>query len=293
MPKSRFFRVALEGATTDGRAIERQWLIDAAETYNPATYAARVNLEHIRGVTAEPPFQALGDVLSLRTQTVSIEVGGKTEQRLALFAEIEALDPLVAMNKAGQKLYTSIEISPNFAGTNKAYLVGLAVTDSPASLGTEMLAFAAAQGDRSPLRGRKIDPANLFSVAEEFQLELADEANPDPAIGLLGRIAAFFDGLATQRPADPAPEAPPAQGSSAQSASGHLGPDAAAFAAMGKAMTEIAGSVQAFAQASAERSALIEGQVAAIQTALEQTPAMAFAQRQPATGGDGRIRTDC
>jgi hypothetical protein len=29
MPKSRFFRVALEGATTDGRAIERQWLIDA------------------------------------------------------------------------------------------------------------------------------------------------------------------------------------------------------------------------------------------------------------------------
>jgi hypothetical protein len=33
---------------------------------------------------------------------VSIEVGGKTEQRLALFAEIEALDPLVAMNKAGR-----------------------------------------------------------------------------------------------------------------------------------------------------------------------------------------------
>jgi hypothetical protein len=160
-------------------------------------------------MTAEPPFQALGDVLSLRTQTVSIEVGGKTEQRLALFAEIEALDPLVAMNKAGQKLYTSIEISPNFAGTNKAYLVGLAVTDSPASLGTEMLAFAAAQGERSPLRGRKIDPANLFSVAEEFQLELADEANPDPAIGLLGRIAAFFDGLATQRPADPAPRPRP------------------------------------------------------------------------------------
>jgi hypothetical protein len=107
------------------------------------------------------------------------------------------------MNKAGQKLYTSIEISPNFAGTNKAYLVGLAVTDSPASLGTEMLAFAAAQGTVAAAR-RKIDPANLFSVAEEFQLELADEANPDPATGLLGRIAAFFDGLATQRPADPA-----------------------------------------------------------------------------------------
>jgi hypothetical protein len=102
MPKSRFFRVAVEGATTDGRAIDRQWLLDAAQTYNRETYAARVNLEHIRGVTADPPFQSLGDVLSLRTQDVQIDVGGKTETRLALFAEIEALEPLVAMNKAGR-----------------------------------------------------------------------------------------------------------------------------------------------------------------------------------------------
>ena len=52
MPKSRFFRVAVEGATTDGRTIEANWLEEMAASYNPATYAARVNLEHIRGVTA-------------------------------------------------------------------------------------------------------------------------------------------------------------------------------------------------------------------------------------------------
>lgn len=39
---SKFFRVAVEGATTDGRQIERQWLVDAAETYSQNTYGARV-----------------------------------------------------------------------------------------------------------------------------------------------------------------------------------------------------------------------------------------------------------
>lgn len=288
MPKSRFFRVAVEGATTDGRAIERQWLIDAAETYDRATFAARVNLEHIRGVTADPPFQSLGDVLSLRTEEVQLTIGGKTEKRLALFAEIDALDPLVAMNKAKQKLFTSIEINPNFAGTGKAYLVGLAVTDSPASLGTEMLQFAATQGDKSPLRGRKLDAGNLFSAAEEFQLELAGDAD-DPATGLIGKLAAFFDGLTARQQVEPAPApaAPAAQ----------PGADATAFSALTQAMTqavtELASSFQTFAQASHQRAEALESELAEIKATLERTPATAFAQRQPATGGDNRVRTDC
>jgi hypothetical protein len=47
------------------------------------------------------------------------------------------------MTKDRQKVYASIEINPNFADTGEAYLVGLAVTDDPASLGTEMLQFSA------------------------------------------------------------------------------------------------------------------------------------------------------
>jgi hypothetical protein len=43
-----------------------------------------------------------------------------------------------------------------------------------------MLTFAAAQGDKSPLRSRKLSPETLFTVAEEFQLELADDT-ADPA----------------------------------------------------------------------------------------------------------------
>lgn len=58
-----------------------------------------------------------------------VDVGGV--KKLALFAQIEPADALAAMvNNDKQKLYTSIEIAPKFADTGKAYLQGLAVTDT-------------------------------------------------------------------------------------------------------------------------------------------------------------------
>lgn len=292
MAKTRFFRVAVEGATTDGRAIDRQWLLDAAETYNRDTYAARVNLEHVRGITADGPFQAYGDVLSLKTETVELTIGGKTEKRLALFAEIDALDPLIAMNKKGQKLYSSIEISPNFAGTGKAYFVGLAVTDSPASLGTEMLQFAATQGENSPLAHRKQDKANLFTAAEEVSIELAEaEAPADPTTGLFAKISAFVDGLAGKSApvSPPVPPSPPV----VAPAEGE-GATAAAFAQLGAVMTEMATTMQAFTKGIETRSAALEAKVNGFAELLEKTPANKFQQRQPATGGaPDTIKTDC
>ncbi|WP_298165433.1 GPO family capsid scaffolding protein [Novosphingobium sp.] len=290
MAKTRFFRVAVEGATTDGRAIDRQWLLDAAETYNRDTYAARVNLEHVRGITADGPFQAYGDVLSLKTETVDLTVGGKTEKRLALFAEIDALDPLIAMNKKGQKLYSSIEIAPNFAGTGKAYFVGLAVTDSPASLGTEMLQFAATQGENSPLAHRKQDKANLFTAAEEVTIELAEaEAPADPTTGLFAKISAFVDGLSGKSApvSPPVPPSPPV-------AAPEEGAQAAAFAQLGAIMKEQATALQSFIAASNQRAAALEKQVKGFSELLETTPAYKFQQRAPANGGNpDTIKTDC
>ncbi|PKP98332.1 MAG: phage capsid protein, partial [Alphaproteobacteria bacterium HGW-Alphaproteobacteria-13] len=208
MTKSKFFRVAVEGATVDGRTIDRKWLEEMAATYNRATYAARVNLEHIRGLVplgVQSPFGSYGDILSLKTDMIDIDIGGKTEKRLALFAEIEALEPLVALIRKGQKLYTSIEVNPNFAATGKAYLMGLAVTDTPASLGTEMLEFSAKLGANSPLERFKQQPGNHFSVAAETQIDLIDDApNADPT-GILASIAGLFN-----RFTPPAPVTPPA-----------------------------------------------------------------------------------
>lgn len=177
-PVSKFFRVALEGATTDGRKIERSWIEQAAKNFNRATYGARVWLEHIRGIVPGNVFDAMGDVTALKAEEVDID-GVK---KLALFAQIEPLPALIAINKAKQKLYTSCEFSPKFADSGEAYLVGLGVTDSPASLGTDMLAFSATAGANSPLAARKQNPDNLFTAAQEVAIEF----EPDAAAPSLG-----------------------------------------------------------------------------------------------------------
>ncbi len=172
--KTKFFRVAVEGATTDGRQIERAQIEQMARNFDPTKYGARIWLEHIRGIYPDSQFKAYGDVTALKAET--IELDGK--KKLALFAQIEPLPDLVAMtNKAKQKIYTSIEINPKFADSNEAYLVGLAVTDSPASLGTEVLSFAAQNPDANPFASRKKSPGNLFSEAVEADIEFDEEAD--------------------------------------------------------------------------------------------------------------------
>lgn len=291
MAKTRFFRVAVEGQTTDGRTIERQWITDAVATYNPVTYAARINMEHVRGITADKPFKAYGDVISLKAEEVEIQLGGKKEKKLALLAELDVTDELIAMNKDRQKLFTSIEINPNFAQTGKAYLVGLAVTDSPASLGTEMLTFAASQGENNPLASRKQDPANLFTSATEFTLELAEApaANPDPT-GVFASIKAFFDNFgkpaAGQEQSQEEPKTPPAPAAPEF--------DGTAFAAFGGMIAQMATSVTELANGTNASIALLKADLKTVSDKLEATPAHGFTQRQPATGGGvNEVRTDC
>lgn len=174
MAKSKYFRVATEGATTDGRVIDRSWLQQIAAGYNATKFGARIWLEHMRGILPDSPFKAYGDVVAVKVEEVDID----GQKKLALFAQIDATDELVAMNKKRQKIYTSMELDPNFAKSGQAYLVGLAVTDSPASLGTEQLAFAAG-AKINPLAERKQNPDNVFSVAQEVTLEFEDEKSAE------------------------------------------------------------------------------------------------------------------
>ncbi|WP_238531404.1 GPO family capsid scaffolding protein [Collimonas fungivorans] len=177
---SKFFRVATEGATTDGRKIDRSTIEQIAKTFNPATYGARIWLEHIRGTMPDGSFRAYGDVLAVKAEEVDTDAGKK----MALFAQIDPTPDLIAMTKARQKIYSSLEISPNFADSGQPYLVGLGVTDSPASLGTEILTFAANSGTANPFAARKQNPDNLYSEAVEIALEF-DTAQADPEPGKL------------------------------------------------------------------------------------------------------------
>ena len=186
--KSKWFRIAVAGDTTDGREIQPEWIHQMAENYDPNVYGARINIEHIRGVLPDSVFGAYGDVIALKTEKVTIN----GEEKDALFAQIEPTESLIAINKKKQKVYTSMEVDENFAKTGSAYLIGLAVTDSPASLGTEMLQFAAG-AQVNPLNDRKQRPENLFSAATEVSIEFEElKTQRSYSAGLLDTVKKLF-----------------------------------------------------------------------------------------------------
>ncbi len=182
MKKLLMKRVAVAGNTVDGREIKAEHLQEMAETYNPNTYGARVWLEHIRGLFADSAFGALGDVISLSVQDDVINGETKT----CLYAQIKPLPELIAINQKSQKIYTSVEIALNFAKTGKAYLMGLAVTDSPASLGTEALQF---------YTHRKQSQENILTAGVESEMEFTDSPDtvPPQSETALDEIHALFN----------------------------------------------------------------------------------------------------
>lgn len=182
---SKWFVVATEGATTDGRSINRTWIEQMAANYDPKKYGARVNLEHIKWRymwNDDPHSKCYGDVVGLKTEE-------NAEGKLQLLAQIDPTDDLIKLNKDRQKIYTSIECDPNFADTGEAYLVGLAVTDNPASLGTEMLVFSAG-ASANPLNNRKEKAENLFTAAIETELEF--EEVKEKGLSVFAKIRALF-----------------------------------------------------------------------------------------------------
>lgn len=170
--KSRKFRVALSGKTVDGREISPEQIQQLANSYDPKKYGARIWNEHLRGILPDSVFKALGDVMA-------VEAREEEDGKWGLYAEISPTDDLVEINKKRQKVYTSIEIMQD-PDTQQPYLGGLAVTDSPASLGTEMLQFSAQR-----------NPNALFSEYLEGEaLEFID-AEPKES-GLFSKVKAML-----------------------------------------------------------------------------------------------------
>ncbi len=280
--KAKRFRIGVEGATTDGRTIERSWLEQMAANYDPAVYTAVINMEHIKGYTPDSAFRRFGVVDALDTEEIS---DGLLKGKLGLYAVINPTDELVTMTGNMQKLFTSMEIRPEFADTGEAYLIGLAVTDDPASLGTEMLQFSASAG-ANPLANRKQHPDNLFTAATETVIEFEDVADEKPS--LFSRVSALFSNKQKS--------------------------DDARFSDVHRAVELVATEQQAFSQrietALSEQSSSLQVQLSAEAAAREQLQAE-FSQLQaqlsredgrqdfrPRTPGNGNsnsqdVRTDC
>lgn len=278
--KAKRFRIAVEGATTDRREISRDWISQMAANYDPAMYGARINMEHIKGYAADSTFRRFGDVTAVEAEEIT---EGPLKGKLALYGWIDPTPELVELTKARQKIYTSIEVNPKFADTGEAYLVGLAVTDDPASLGTEILSFSAS-ASANPLASRKQHKDNLFTAAEETLIEFTEEADPAPS--LLARVTAMF--------------------------SAKKKTDGLQFADVSAAVTAVAEQVQQNGEAQAQNlsaleTALTERLDALEQQAGEDRTAFAtlqaqlsktdggFSRRPASTGGDSTasVQTDC
>ncbi|GLV28506.1 phage capsid protein [Sphingobium sp. TomTYG75] len=281
MAKSKFFRVFVEGFTaSDGRKIEASWIDDIVSTFNAETYTPRINIEHIKGYSPEPPFNGYGDVVAVKAQTDELVIDGQTVRRRALYAQVEPNEQLIAMRAKGQKPFPSVEISPDFAGTGKVGLVGLALTDNPASLGTEAFNFSAL---KPMFDARKSSPNNLFSEAFEA-VEIDLEEAPVDGTGIASAIAAGFASLAakftsgSEKAKGQEPETPkPANDNSF---------DVAAFCAgLGEQMV-------AAVKPANDAVAKLQGDFAALVTKLESTEQTGFS-RAPATGGSNAIQTNC
>lgn len=282
---SKWFRIGVEGDTCDGRVISATDIQEMADGFDPRVYGCRINLEHIRSVIPDSPFCRYGDVTEVKAEVIDDD--SALNGKLALFGKIAPLDNLLAMLAKGQKVYTSMEIRPNFANTGKCHLIGLAVTDDPASLGTEYLQFCS-HAQQNPLAGKKDQPGDLFSVATLAELEFEDL--PDT---LLTRLSDTVKGIFSRKQTD----------------------DNARFGDVHEAVTAIAERVQTGGESAEVRFSAIETELAdvkkalaeqadatsqqfsTIKTTLEHTEDKTQPRRKLSAGGDGdssgSTLTDC
>ncbi len=172
MPTTKPFAIATEGPTIDGRNITRQQIEEMAKSYDPAVYTALVNLEHYISFFPDSGFSAYGKVISLSTRETEI-LG---EKRLQLMAVADVSDAAAELQHKGKKAFASMEVMPNFVGHGVSYLTGLALTDTPASLGTETMRFSAFPGAK--------DNRYAFAGETSIEIEHADTDNkPETSLG--------------------------------------------------------------------------------------------------------------
>lgn len=267
--KSKPFVIATEGPTVDGRHISREMLTQMAANYKPEIYTAVVNLEHILSLHPQSDFSAYGKVIALSTREADI-LGQK---RLQLTAVVEANDAAVSMQKEGKKCFASMETLANFTGRGEAYLTGLALTDTPASVGTEAMRFSAFSDGKAD---------KVFSSPSETELAfeaIENLAGPEGS-ALFDKVKALL-GFAGKTNGD------------------RFADHGRAIEALAEAQKEGAELVAELARQFAEREKKLAADFAGLKTTLDEafktlaeTPS-AHSQRPAAPGGAGTLKTDC
>ncbi|MCP9269372.1 GPO family capsid scaffolding protein [Xenorhabdus sp. XENO-1] len=175
MPKPIKLTVCTEGMTLNGFAVSREQIQQMADSYNPRLYAARLNLEHVKSPYPDSTFRQFSLVQSARAYEIP---DGPLQGKLALEATIE-LDEvkdaeLIRLNQSGQKIFSSIEFFSRFPQTQGAYLTGIALTDTPAAVGTELIKLSAQE------RGLPASDDRYLSASLETMVESLASTDQTP-----------------------------------------------------------------------------------------------------------------
>jgi hypothetical protein len=270
--KSKFFRAFVAGNTiSDGRTITPEMIGEIVKNFNVATYTPRCNVEHVSGYSPEPPFNGYGSVIAVKSQIDDVEIGGKTEKRMALYCQVDGNDQLVGLADKDQKPFPSVELTDNYAGTSTIGLIGLAFTDRPASIATQALQFS------------RHAPGSVFGTAPEataLEFEAAPASIGDMVKSAVASAMAKF----TSQPDKPKdePKHKPANDNF----------DPTAFAtALGDSM---AATMATAMKPVTDAQTAIDARFTALETRLASTEAPNGFSRPPADGaGEGGDLTDC
>ncbi|MFQ2266566.1 GPO family capsid scaffolding protein [Aeromonas hydrophila] len=168
--------IATEGKAVDGRDITRDWLTDMAETYDPTYYTAVIWPEHDR-------WSSYGTVQALKTE----EVDGKYK----LYAILCPNRDLIYWNQSGQYQFCSIEPFEQFADLGRTYLIGLGVTDQPASTGTTHLKFS------------KSNKGQVIGTSEPLDLSMFKLPKHEKPDSLLTKLFNLLSNHGEQAPTTP------------------------------------------------------------------------------------------
>lgn len=270
--KSQFFRAFVAGQTiSDGREVTPEMIDDIVATFNADTYTPRINIEHIAGYSPEPPFNGYGDVIAVKKQVDEFTIAGKTEKRDALYLQVDGNDQLFALSKRDQKPFPSVELTPNYAGSGKIGLIGLAFTDTPASIGTQRLSFS------------RVNGTLLSTATDRAEIVFAEDTDGKDQVDnivnrLFSKISAHFKPIEPEKPKDEANK--PANDNF----------DPGKFTA--DIQAAVAGSISAALAPIADAQAKHQQEFADLKAKLEGEPQTSFS-RQPVSGGGADIVTDC
>ena len=270
-------RIAKSGATTDGRKLPKDTLAAMSKNYDRNVYAARLNIEHYLSVYPDSLFSEQGDVLSLSTEPAP-------NNEIYLIAEMDTSSTVDDLWAKGKKRAFSIEYDPNFADIGQPYLVGLAVTSTPASLGTQ---FSNQQNTAAPNTLKFVFTENSvgFDDHTNYTVEHLSMSDPKP----------FTDDKSSTPPSTttpPAPQSPDQFATALQQFSSEL---AAVRAERDNFKAECSRLSEDFAAKlaakEAECTAALAAKDAEIDELKKQIPAEGYQFRPLATGNEGRPAT--